>query len=59
MSRSLTIFAVLVFAALSLTACGKRGVLERPSSYEEGKKAPAAKANPQEHRSTPLDGLLR
>jgi predicted small lipoprotein YifL len=58
MSRSLKICAVLVFAALSVTACGKRGTLERPSSYEGEKAAPAAKAQPEEHRGTILDGLL-
>jgi predicted small lipoprotein YifL len=59
MSRSLKICAVLVFAALSVTACGKRGTLGRPSSYENAEKAPAAKAEPEEHRGTILDGLLR
>lgn len=60
MSRSFKIFAVLALAALSVTACGKRGTLERPSSYENGgEKAKTAKAEPAEHRGTVLDGLLR
>lgn len=59
MSRSLTIFAILILTALGVAACGKRGTLERPSSYENGEKAPAAKASPKEHRGTVLDGLLR
>jgi len=61
MSRSLKIFAVLILAALSVTACGKRGTLERPSAVTaDGKKIkPAAKAEPEEHRGTVLDGLLR
>jgi predicted small lipoprotein YifL len=58
MSRSLKIFAVLVLTAFSLTACGKRGALERP--VVEGEKAPTSKSSePKEHRGTILDGLLQ
>lgn len=75
MSRSLKLVAVLVFATLAVSACGKRGALEPPPN-EDGtvqkkankKAGPVAKdkegylssrPSTEEHRPFVLDGLLR
>ena len=62
MGRSLKLIAVLVFASLALTACGKRGALEPPgvadSDAPKEHQGDTKKQN-EEHRSFILDGLLR
>lgn len=64
MSRSLTLAATLCFAAMALSACGKRGALEPPSAESAPKtseKAASVEPKPDEkpHRPFVLDGLLR
>jgi predicted small lipoprotein YifL len=73
MSRSLKLVAVLLFATLAVSACGKRGALEPPPN-EDGTVQPkktkgatvkdkdgyvSARPATAEHRPFVLDGLLR
>jgi predicted small lipoprotein YifL len=61
MNRSLKTIAVLIFATLALTACGKRGPLEAPGVAEDGDKSVKSSSSKKDkpHRSFVLDGLLR
>jgi len=62
MVRSLKLIAILAFASLAVTACGKRGALEAPGATAEDTSAKGtapAKAKQEEHRGFILDGLLR
>lgn len=63
MGRSLKLIAILAFASLAVSACGKRGSLDAPGATEDvqteqqPKKAEAKK--PEPHREFILDGMLR
>jgi predicted small lipoprotein YifL len=63
MGRSLKIIAILAFASLAVTACGKRGALDTPGATEgeeSGKQPKSAEAKkPAPHREFILDGMLR
>lgn len=61
MNRSLKTIAVLIFATLALTACGKRGPLEAPGVTDDGDKSVKSSSSKKDepHRSFVLDGLLR
>lgn len=62
MGRSLKLIAILAFASLAVTACGKRGALEAPAASAEetgAKDVGSGKAKKEEHRPFILDGLLR
>ena len=59
MRRCLTLVLMLSFAALTLTACGKRGVLEAPPTAEPADKSVEPKPNEKPHRPFILDPLLR
>ncbi len=53
MSRSLKVVAVLAFATLAVTACGKRGVLEPPPGAEKtSTKKGSSSLFPKEHSKT-------
>jgi predicted small lipoprotein YifL len=62
MGRSLKLIAILAFATLAVTACGKRGALEAPGATEDVQQQPQKKADakkPEPHRDFILDGMLR
>ena len=66
MGRSLRLIAILAFASLAVTACGKRGALEPPGVAEGTPKASSNSASKEkktedegEHRGFILDPLLR
>jgi predicted small lipoprotein YifL len=58
MRRGLILILMLSFAAATLTACGKRGVLEAPPS-EPTERSVEPKPNEKPHRPFVLDPLLR
>lgn len=63
MGRSLKLIAILAFATLAVTACGKRGALDAPGATEdvqsEQQPKKNAEAKPEQHRGFILDGMLR
>lgn len=59
MGRSLKLIAILAFASLALTACGKRGPLDTPGSRDEDGHKIKQEKKQEEYRPFVLDSLLR